>query len=349
MEKPSNDDLLFGKHYTDHMLEVDWTEASGWQTPVIRPLEPLKVHPAAKVFHYAAGLFEGMKVFRGVDNNIRMFRPMENMNRMAESAKRAGFPEFDKEEMLKCLKKLVEVDQDWTPYSENSSLYIRPTCIGTEPTLGLTYPREAKLFAILCPTGPYFPSGIKAITLLADPRYVRAWPGGSGQVKMGSNYAPAMAVQKEANKLGCSQVLWLYGSEGEITEAGTMNLFVYWINENGVEELITPPLHSGLILPGITRKSLLEMARGWGEFKVSEKKITMAQFRKALREGRVKEMFGTGTACLICPINKIVSCPLGETLVINESDEPQPLTQRIFKEFTDIQYYQKPSAWMESL
>jgi len=344
MTKPPISDLKFGKHCSDHMLEIDWSEEKGWGKPIIKPLEPMVLHPAAKVLHYACELFEGMKAYRCVDNKVRLFRPMENLNRMALTTERTGLPAFDKGELLKCLKKLVTIDQEWVPSAEQSSLYIRPTFIGTEPALGVSYSNEAKLFAITGPTGPYFPTGMKAVKLLADPKYVRAWPGGCGNFKMGSNYAPTVHVQREANKLGCSQSLWLFGEDHQMTEAGTMNLFVYWVNENGEEELITPPLDTGLILPGVTRKSLLELAREWGEFKVSESTITMNMFVKALNEGRVREVFGAGTACLVCPINKILY--KGEDLVISESLEPMELTKRFYNEICDIHYYRKPHEWM---
>ncbi|XP_012946406.1 branched-chain-amino-acid aminotransferase, cytosolic [Aplysia californica] len=345
--KPDNDKLTFGHHFTDHMLEIDWSEKHGWAPPVIKPVTTLNLHPAAKVFHYACELFEGMKAYRCVDGKIRLFRPMENMSRMAVTGARTSLPSFDTAELLKCLKKLVSVDQEWVPYSEKCSLYIRPTFIGIEPTLGITYPNEAKIFIILGPVGPYFPTGMKPISLLADPQYVRAWPGGCGNFKMGSNYAPTVSIQAAAAKLGCQQVLWLYGDDHEMTEVGTMNLFVYWINEQGEEELITPPLESGLILPGITRKSLLELAREWSEFKVTEQKLTMSRFVKAIREGRVKEVFGAGTACIVCPVDKILY--QGEELVISTMNDPEHLTQRFYKEINDIHYYRKAHPWMETI
>lgn len=345
--KPPISELKFGKYCSDHMLEIDWSEENGWGKPIIRPLEPLVLHPAAKVLHYACELFEGMKAYRCVDGKVRMFRPMANIDRMALTTERTGLPSFDKGELLKCLKKLVNIDQDWAPEGDKCSLYIRPTFIGTEAALGVTYSNEAKLFAISGPTGPYFPTGMKAIKLLADPKYVRAWPGGCGNFKMGSNYAPTVHIQREANALGCSQVLWLFGEDHQMTEAGTMNLFVFWINENGEEELITPPLDTGLILPGITRMSLLDIAREWDEFKVSEKSITMKQFTKAMSEGRVREVFGAGTACLVCPVNKILY--MGKDIVINESDEPMELTKRFYKEISDIHYYRKPHEWLMSV
>ncbi|GFR94109.1 branched-chain-amino-acid aminotransferase, partial [Elysia marginata] len=346
--KPSYDNLPFGANTSDHMLEIDYTPALGWSRPHIRPVQPLQIHPAAKVLHYASELFEGMKCYRCVDNKIRMFRPMENMARMERSAIRAGLPHFDQVELTKLIKKLINIDQEWVPYSDKCSLYIRPTYIATEPSLGVTQSTDAKLFVITGPTGPYFPTGMKAIKLLADPQYVRAWPGGCGAFKMGSNYAPTVAVQAFAQKEhNCQQVLWLYGDDHQMTEIGTMNLFVYWINEQGEEELVTPPLDSGLILPGVTRKSLLEVARQWNEFKVSEDVITMGSFIKALNEGRVKEVFGAGTASIVCPVGTIVY--MGQELTITDSEHVGQLTNRFYKTINDIHFYRTPHAWMESI
>ncbi|KAG2455461.1 EAA2 protein, partial [Polypterus senegalus] len=170
---------------------------------------------------------------------------------------------FDKEELLECIRKLVEIDQDWVPHSTEASLYIRPTLIGTEPSLGVAKPNHALLYVIIGPVGPYFTTGaFNPVSLLADPRFVRAWKGGVGDCKMGGNYGPTIYVQNEAARLGCQQALWLYGPDHEITEVGTMNIFIYWKNTNGDMELVTPPL-DGIILPGVTRQSLLDLARSW--------------------------------------------------------------------------------------
>uniref|UniRef100_A0A8C6VQ64 Branched-chain-amino-acid aminotransferase n=1 Tax=Naja naja TaxID=35670 RepID=A0A8C6VQ64_NAJNA len=252
-----------------------------------------------------SGLFEGMKAYRGVDGKIRLFRPRLNMDRMLRSAARATLPGFDKE-LLQCIQKLVEVEKEWVPYSTSASLYIRPTLIGTEPSLGVKKPSRAILYVILSPVGPYFSSGaFNPISLWADPKYVRAWKGGTGDCKLGGNYGSSIYAQREAMELGCQQVLWLYGDDHQITEVGTMNLFLYWRNEDGEDELATPPL-DGIILPGVTRQSILDLARKWGEFKVSERYITMSDLTTALKEKRVKEMFGAGTACVVCPVSTIL-------------------------------------------
>ncbi|XP_054845258.1 branched-chain-amino-acid aminotransferase, cytosolic isoform X3 [Eublepharis macularius] len=361
-EKPDPNGLVFGTVFSDNMLFIEWSLASGWEKPHIKPLENLSVHPAISAFHYAVEprglteakllhmlwlneytLFEGMKAYRGVDGKIRLFRPRLNMDRMLRSAVRATLPGFDKEELLECIRKLVEVEKEWVPFSTSASLYIRPTLIGTEPSLGVKKPSRALLYVILSPVGPYFSSGsFNPISLWADPKYVRAWKGGTGDCKLGGNYGSSIYAQREAMELGCQQVLWLYGEDHQITEVGTMNLFLYWRNENGEEELATPPL-DGIILPGVTRQSILDLAHKWGEFKVSERYITMSDLTTALKDRRVKEMFGAGTACVVCPISTILY--MGENLHIPTMENGPQIATRFLKQLTDIQYGREDSEW----
>uniref|UniRef100_A0A8B9USQ1 Branched-chain-amino-acid aminotransferase n=2 Tax=Anatidae TaxID=8830 RepID=A0A8B9USQ1_9AVES len=361
-EKPDPNGLVFGTVFTDNMLTIEWSLASGWEKPFIKPLENLSLHPASSSLHYAIEprgqteenlvpmlwlneytLFEGMKAYRGVDGKIRLFRPSLNMDRMARSARRTTLPSFDQNELLECIRKLVEVEKEWVPYSTAASLYIRPTLIGTEPSLGVKKPTKALLYVILSPVGPYFASGsFSPISLWADPKYVRAWKGGTGDCKLGGNYGSSIYAQQEALELGCQQVLWLYGEDHQITEVGTMNLFLYWINEDGENELATPPL-DGIILPGVTRQSILDLARNWGEFKVSERYITMSDLTAALEENRVKEMFGAGTACIVCPISKILY--KGKHLHIPTMENGPQLTTRFLNKLSDIQYGREDSDW----
>ncbi|XP_062337161.1 branched-chain-amino-acid aminotransferase, mitochondrial [Osmerus eperlanus] len=341
--KPDPSTLLFGKQFSDHMLTIYWSEKEGWKAPHIKPFQNLSLHPASSALHYSIELFEGMKAFRGVDNHIRLFRPMLNMERMYRSADRSCLPLYDKAEMLECIRKLVEVDQEWVPYSLDASLYIRPTFIGIEPSLGVSRASQALIFVILGPVGPYFTTGsFSPVSLLADPGYVRAWRGGVGAYKMGGNYGPTIAVQNEANQQGCQQVLWLYGEQEEITEVGTMNLFIYWTNENGEKELLTPPL-DGIILPGVTRQSLLDLARQWDEFKVTERTMTMRELLGALASGQVLEVFGAGTACVVCPVGSLLY--KGKTYHIPTMQNGPDLAKRFHKDLTDIQYGRNASDW----
>ncbi|XP_030636458.1 branched-chain-amino-acid aminotransferase, cytosolic [Chanos chanos] len=340
--KPEPANLVFGTVFTDHMLTIEWSSDGGWQKPHIRPFDNLSLHPACAALHYAVQLFEGMKAYRGVDGKVRLFRPMLNMKRMLKSAERACLPLFDGVELLECIRKLVSLDEDWVPHSDSASLYIRPTFLGIEPSLGVKKPSRALLFVILTPVGSYFSTGTQPVSLWADAKYIRAWRGGTGDCKMGGNYGASIYAQYEAVEKGCQQVLWLYGDDHQITEVGTMNVFLFWINENGEDELATPPL-DGIILPGITRQSILDLTRKWGEFKVSERYLTMAELCGALKEGRVKEMFGSGTACVVSPVGRILY--QGENLIIPSQENDTRIASRLLKELSDIQYGRTPSDW----
>uniref|UniRef100_A0A2R5L7H6 Branched-chain-amino-acid aminotransferase n=2 Tax=Ornithodoros turicata TaxID=34597 RepID=A0A2R5L7H6_9ACAR len=340
--KPDPAKLVFGQTFSDHMLRVDWTEAKGWTAPKISGLQNISLHPAAKVFHYAQELFEGMKAYRGHDDKVRLFRPDMNVRRLLNSAARLGLPVFQGQEFLSCLLKLVSIEKEWVPKYPMSSLYVRPTLMGVEPTLGVSRSNEVILFVITGPVGPYYSTGIKPVSLLADPKYVRAWPGGTGDKKLGCNYAPTLMVQAEAEKQNLQQVLWLFGEEEQVTEVGAMNVFILLKNKSGETELVTPPL-SGIILPGVTRQSVLDLTREWNEFKVSERKITMAEVRDALKEKRLLEIFGSGTACVICPVGRIVH--RGEDLHIPTMEQENAVTTRILKAITDIQYGVVPHSW----
>ncbi|XP_074050345.1 branched-chain-amino-acid aminotransferase, cytosolic isoform X2 [Macrotis lagotis] len=326
-EKPDPNNLVFGTVFTDHMLIVEWSLKFGWEKPQIKPLENLSLHPGSSALHYAVELFEGMKAYRGVDEKIRLFRPDLNMDRMLRSATRITLPGFDKKELLKCIQELVKLDKEWVPYSTSASLYVRPTLIGTEPSLGVKKPTKALLFVILSPVGPYFSSGsFNPVSLWANP----------------NNYGASIFAQNEALHHGCQQVLWLYGEDHQITEVGTMNLFLYWINEDGEDELATPPL-DGIILPGVTRQSILDLAHKWDELKVTERYLTMNDLIVALKENRVKEMFGCGTACVVCPVSDVLY--KGENIHIPTMENGPKLATRILNQLNDIQYGREESDW----
>ncbi|KGL81653.1 Branched-chain-amino-acid aminotransferase, cytosolic, partial [Tinamus guttatus] len=334
-EKPDPTGLVFGTVFTDNMLTIEWSLASGWEKPYIKPLENLSLHPASSALHYAVELFEGMKAYRGVDGKIRLFRPSLNMERMARSARRATLPVRS---------------QGTAPSRPKENIFVfgvTPVTFvfipSVQPSLGVKKPTKALLYVILSPVGPYFASGsFNPISLWADPKYVRAWKGGTGDCKLGGNYGSSIYAQREALELGCQQVLWLYGEDHQITEVGTMNLFLYWINEDGEDELATPPL-DGIILPGVTRQSILDLACNWGEFKVSERYITMSDLTTALEENRVKEMFGAGTACVVCPISKILY--KGKHLHIPTMENGPDLATRFLNKLSDIQYGREDSNW----
>ncbi|KAI9634853.1 putative branched-chain-amino-acid aminotransferase 2 [Dioszegia hungarica] len=314
-KRPASSKLVFGHTFTDHMLTIPWNSATGWANPEIRPYGPLDLDPSCTVFHYAFTLFEGMKAYRNADGTVRLFRPDKNMARMNRSAARIALPTFDGAELTELIKKLVMVDKDWIPQDKGFSLYIRPTLIATQKALGVGPSSDALLFVICCPVGPYYASGFKPVQLLATTKYVRATPGGTGSYKLGANYAPGIVPQKEAMAEGYSQNLWLLGDEHALTEVGTMNLFVAFKQADGSVELCTPPLDD-VVLPGVTRDSVLEVARDHAsgktpipglpaDIKVSERKLIMKDLVDAEKNGTLLEVFGTGTAAIISSVDKI--------------------------------------------
>ncbi|KJE95375.1 branched-chain-amino-acid aminotransferase [Capsaspora owczarzaki ATCC 30864] len=341
--KPANKDLVFGASFSDHMLEVPWNKQSGWAAPIISPYHRLSIDPASNVLHYGIECFEGMKAYKDKHNQIRLFRPDKNMARLKSSCERIALPSFNTNEFLNCIKELVKLDADWIPKEKGYSLYIRPTAIGTQESLGVGASNSSLLFVINSPVGPYYKTGFAPVKLLADTNNVRAWPGGTGGYKLGLNYAPTILPQLKAMEDGCQQVLWLFGPELEITEVGTMNFFMFWKNQNGETELVTPPLKD-IILPGVTRDSILSLARSWGEFKVSERNFTIHDVVRGIKEKRVIELFGAGTAAIVSPIGCIK---------FEGQDYPIPLelggsgklTKRFFDTMMSIQYGELEHEW----
>ncbi|KAL2755932.1 hypothetical protein ACRALDRAFT_2042175 [Sodiomyces alcalophilus JCM 7366] len=316
------EDLVFGKKFTDHMLSIEWNEQDGWLAPRIVPYQNISLDPATCVFHYAFECFEGLKAYKDKAGNIRLFRPDKNMARFNKSAARIALPNFEPTALIELISRFVRLEERFIPETRGYSLYLRPTMIGTQKTLGVGPPGSALLYVIASPVGPYYPTGFKAISLEATDYAVRAWPGGVGDKKLGANYAPCIVPQLQAASRGHQQNLWLFGEEEYVTEVGTMNMFAAIKDRaTGQKELVTAPL-DGTILAGVTRDSVLSLAReklvpeGW---KVSERKYTMQELYEAAQEGRLVEAFGAGTAAVVSPVRSIawkgktVSCGLAET------------------------------------
>ncbi|KAG9233026.1 branched-chain-amino-acid aminotransferase [Amylocarpus encephaloides] len=304
---PANE-LVFGKTFTDHMLSIEWTASDGWLPARITPYQNLSLDPASCVFHYAFECFEGMKAYKDSNGNVRLFRPTKNMERMNKSSARIALPTFDQAAMIQLISTFANMEQRFIPSTRGYSLYLRPTMIGTQRTLGVGPPGSALLYVIASPVGPYYPTGFKAISLEATDYAVRAWPGGVGDKKLGANYAPCILPQIQAATRGFHQNLWLFGEEEYVTEVGTMNMFVAIKNKKtGQKELLTAPL-DGTILEGVTRDSVLSLAReklapeGWN---IVERKYTMKELSDAAKEGRLLEAFGAGTAAIVSPIRNI--------------------------------------------
>ncbi|KAI4221449.1 MAG: hypothetical protein L6R36_006896 [Xanthoria steineri] len=307
---PPAHDLAFGKHVTDHMLQVEWSETRGWHQPRIVPYQDIRLDPTAGVFHYGFECFEGMKVYRDAGGHLRFFRPAMNLDRFSKSALRIALPSLDGVELLKLIAEFVKVDERFVLAQPGYSLYLRPVLVGTSRGLGVTAPTSALLYVIASPVGAYYTTGFKPILLEATSsrHATRAWPGGAGNQKIGGNYAPSIGPEKAAQARGFHQCLWLFGDDDAITEAGTMNLFIALkMQDQGRHELVTPPL-DGTILPGVTRDCVLSLAherlvpRGW---RVCERKICMAEVSEASKTGNLVEVFGTGTAAVVSPIRAI--------------------------------------------
>jgi branched-chain amino acid aminotransferase len=330
--------LVFGKTFSDHMVEVEWTKESGWGVPKINPYHPLSLDPATVVFHYSFELFEGMKAYKDSNGKIRTFRPDKNMERMNRSAKRSSLPTFDGEELIKLINKLLELDADFVPEGFGYSLYLRPTLIGTTASLGVAAPDKALLFVIASPVGPYYSAGFKPVSLEATDYAVRAWPKGVGEFKLGANYVSCIEPQSRAAERGHSQNLWLFGEEGYITEVGAMNVFFVFKQANGRLELVTPPLN-GMILPGVTRDSILNLVKQKfaDTVDVSERDLTIYEVKERAAKGELVEAFGSGTAAIVTPISNIEF--RGEQISVPVvGGDAGDLTKKVWQLIQNIQY-----------
>jgi branched-chain amino acid aminotransferase len=302
---PDLSHVVFGTVFTDHMFIAEYD--SEWKSLKIVPYQNISLPPQASVFHYSVSAFEGMKAFRDASGRIRLFRPDQNFNRLGASCARISLPVVDSAELEKVLRELLKVEDRWVPAAtpRGFSLYIRPTFIGTTASLGVKSCNQGLLYIILSPVGPYYPTGFKPVSLWACTDYSRAWVGGTGCFKVGANYAITVKPGDVAHEKNCQQILWLYGPDRQITEVGAMNFMAIWKTKSGELELITARLDEGLVLPGVTRDSVLQLAREEG-LKVTEGIWTIDDLLLALRENRVVEVIGTGTAAIVSPVNKIL-------------------------------------------
>ena len=300
-KKPEDESKLgFGKIFTDHMFICDWDTEKGWHDARIVPFGDLLLHPATTALHYALEVFEGLKAYRRADGSIQLFRPDENARRMWNSAERIGLPPVPEKDFVQAVKALVSVDRDWCPHNEGCSLYIRPFLFGTDDSVGLHTLRSAKFVIIVSPSGAYYANGINPVDIMIETRDVRAVRGGTGYTKCGGNYAAAQRATVEAEKKGFSQVLWLDGVERKyIEEVGAMNI-MFKIGGR----VITPSLDDGSVLPGITRKSMLEVLRDKG-YTVEERRISIDELTDACKSGRLEEAWGTGTAAVVSPVGRL--------------------------------------------
>ncbi|WP_186567150.1 branched-chain amino acid aminotransferase [Lawsonibacter celer] len=341
-DKPDPDTLVFGRSFTDHMFQMDYTEGKGWHDGRIVPYGPLPLEPSAMVFHYAQEVFEGLKAYRNPQGKVQLFRPMENVRRMNNSCERMCIPQLDEETALSAIEQLVELEADWVPSKPGTSLYIRPFIIATTPTLGV-HAAHNYIFAIICcPVGSYYKEGINPVRIYVESRDVRAVRGGTGYAKCGGNYAASIRAGEQAEKQGYAQVLWLDGVERKyIEEVGSMNVL---FKINGT--VVTPAL-TGSVLPGITRKSCLELLRSWG-VPVEERLITAQELFDAAEAGALEEAFGSGTAAVVSPIGEM---GWNDRHVVVNGGQIGPLTQRLYDTLTGIQWGTQPDpfGWITKL
>ena len=337
--KPDQNNLGFGTIFTDHMFNLDYNPEQGWHNPRIEPYHALTMDPSTMVLHYGQGVFEGLKGYRTDSGDVQLFRPMENVRRMNRSAKRMCIPELEEGLVLDAIKQLVEVEKEWVPGVEGTSLYIRPTIIATDPFLGVRASFTYRFFIILSPVGAYYPEGFNPVKIFVTRDFVRAVRGGVGEAKTPGNYAASLLAGDKAHEEGYTQVLWLDGVEQKyIEEVGAMNIF-FVIGD----EIVTPEL-SGSILPGITRNSVVELGKSWG-LNVSERRISIDEVLAAHNNGTLKEVFGSGTAAVISPVGEI---KYGEELITIGGGGVGPLSQRFYDSLTDIQYgkAEDPFGWV---
>ncbi|ROV99567.1 hypothetical protein VPNG_07701 [Cytospora leucostoma] len=334
---------------TDHMITAAWSADHGWSAPELKPYGPLSLMPTASCLHYATECFEGMKTYRGHDGKLRLFRPDRNARRFLQSATRVGLPPFPPAELERLVRALLAADgARWLPPGRPGSyLYLRPAIIGTQPYLGVGAPREALLFvtASFMKRMDAVPGGVRLHTSPEDT--VRAWVGGFGNAKVGANYGPTLLATQEARDKGFGQVLWLYGPEGYCTEAGASNFFVVWRDAgSGRTQLVTAPLDDRLILDGVTRRSVLDLAqeRLGDELEIVERSFTMDEVVEAGRDGRLVEAFATGTAWFVTPVSLIhhrgteVSFDMG-------NGEGGKYSQLLKKWLKDIMYGGEDHPW----
>ncbi len=291
--------LGFGHIFTDYMLVMPYDKGQGWHDPEIRPYGPIELSPAAMCLHYGQTVFEGLKAYRTADGKVQLFRPEENFKRLNNSNERLVIPELPVDMAMECLMELLKVEKDWVPSKDGESLYIRPFIFACDPFLGVKPGDQYLFMIILSPSGAYYESGLNPVNIYVENKYVRAVRGGMGYAKTGGNYAASLIGQDEAHKQNYAQVLWLDGVEQKyIEEVGAMNIFFVIDGE-----VVTPQLQ-GSILPGITRKSAIEVCKSKG-IPVSERRISIQEIADAYDNGKLDEVFGTGTAAVISPVGHL--------------------------------------------
>ncbi|MBQ8319970.1 MAG: branched-chain amino acid aminotransferase [Clostridia bacterium] len=335
---PPENELGFGKYFTDHMFVMDYEEGKGWYDARIIPFGNISLHPASTVLHYGAEIFEGLKAYRRIDGGVQLFRPMENIRRMNNSAERMSLPAIDEQDMLDILTTFVKLEERFVPKSFGTSLYLRPFTFGNDETLGVHAVKRATFMLIASPSGSYYKEGINPVGIMIESEDVRTVRGGTGYAKCGGNYAASTRAGERAAKKGYSQVLWLDGVERKyIEEVGAMNVMFK------IDGVVVTPMLTGSILPGITRKSCIEMLKKLG-YEVQERLFSMEELLESLEKGSLEEAWGCGTAAVVSPIGKLA---YGDKEYVIGGGKIGEVTQRLYDELTAIQWgkAEDPFGW----
>ena len=331
--------LTFGTIFTDHMFIMDYEEGKGWIDPRIVPYGPLELMPSSMVFHYGQEMFEGLKAYKADDGRVLLFRPDCNIKRANDTNERICIPTIPEEDFMQALNEIVKIDQAWIPTKPGTSLYIRPFIIATDPFLGVRPSNTYKFIIILSPVGAYYPEGLNPVKIWIEDEYVRAVRGGLGEAKAGANYVASLKAQVKAHDAGYSQVLWLDGVERKyIEEVGAMNIF---FKINGT---VVTPMLNGSILPGVTRRSCIELCKQWG-YPVEERRISAEELLKAALDGSLEEVWGSGTAAVISPVGHLRE---GDTVVQIKDGGIGELSQKLYDTITGIQLgrIEGPKGWV---
>ena len=333
---PPADKLGFGSVFSDHMFIMDYSGKEGWHDPRIVPFGPLSLSPAASVFHYAGEVFEGLKAYRRKDGKVQLFRHDANVERLNNSAERIGLPLVPADIAMAAIEQMVEVDQAWVPSAPGTSLYIRPFLFSTDPELSLHGVHQAMFVIILSPSGSYYAEGLNPVKIMLETEDVRAVRGGTGYTKCGGNYAASNRAGDRAMEKGYSQVLWLDGVERKyVEEVGAMNVMFK------IDGKVVTPALTGSILPGITRRSCIQMLKSWG-VEVEERLVSIDELVEAAQNGKLEEAWGTGTAAVISPIGEL--CYKDVKYTVNDF-KIGPTAQKLYDELTGLQWGDKPDPF----
>ncbi len=341
--KDKKTDLAFGKNFTDYMFVLEYHNGAwDYENACIKPYEPFSLDPSTSVFHYGQAVFEGLKAYKNDKGEVRIFRPMDNMNRMIDSCERVCIPPFDTKFVHDALVELVKLEKDWIPTAPGTSLYIRPFAMGVDKALGVHAAKNYILSIILSPVGAYYTHGLAPVSLCVEEHYKRACIGGTGHHKVAGNYAASILAADLAEKKGYDQVLWLDAQENKyMEEVGSMNIFFV------IDGVVITPMLAGSILPGITRRSTIELLKARG-YKIEERRVSVAEVVAAADNGTLNEIFGTGTAAVVSPVGTFGY--LGKDYQVGDGGMGK-ITKYVYDELTGIQTGIKPDefGWVEKV